>query len=70
MFFIKFLLLDLAYVTSLGDFEDASSLFETVRFLAKELEIENAIDQNIFERLVLFTRNTPPYTCHETPCSW
>ena len=42
---------DLAYVTSLGNFEDASSLFETVRDLAKELEIENAIDQIIFERL-------------------
>ena len=42
---------DLAYVTSLGNFEDASPLFETVRDLAKELEIENAIDQIIFQRL-------------------
>ena len=42
---------DLAYATSQGSFEDAASLFEAVKSLAKDLEIENAIDQIIFERL-------------------
>ena len=42
---------DLAYATSQGSFEDASSLFGVVKTLSKDLEIENAIDQVIFERL-------------------
>ena len=42
---------DLAYATSQGSFEDAASLFEAVKSLSKDLEIENAIDQIIFERL-------------------
>ena len=42
---------DLAYATSQGSFEDAASLFEAIKSLAKDLEIENAIDQIIFERL-------------------
>tara|TARA_B110001452_G_scaffold250861_1_gene239418 strand:- start:4717 stop:5619 length:903 start_codon:yes stop_codon:yes gene_type:complete len=42
---------DLAYATSQGSFEDAALLFESVKSLAKDLEIENAIDQIIFERL-------------------
>ena len=42
---------DLAYVTSQGSFEDAASLFEAVKSLSKDLEIENAIDKIIFERL-------------------
>jgi len=42
---------DLAYATSKGSFEDAASLFEAVKSLSKDLEIENAIDQIIFERL-------------------
>ena len=42
---------DLAYVTSQGIFEDAASLFEAVKSLSKDLEIENAIDKIIFERL-------------------
>jgi len=42
---------DLAYATSQGSFEDAASLFEAVKSLSKDLEIENAIDQVIFERL-------------------
>lgn len=42
---------DLAYATSQGSFEDAALLFEVVKSLAKDLEIENAIDQIIFERL-------------------
>ncbi len=42
---------DLAYATSQGSFEDASSLFGVVKTLSKDLEIENAIDKVIFERL-------------------
>ena len=42
---------DLAYATSKGSFEDAASLFEAVKSLSKDLEIENSIDQIIFERL-------------------
>ena len=42
---------DLAYATSQGCFEDVASLFEAVKSLSKDLEIENAIDQIIFERL-------------------
>jgi hypothetical protein len=42
---------DLAYATSKGSFEDAASLFEAIKSLSKDLEIENAIDQIIFERL-------------------
>jgi hypothetical protein len=42
---------DLAYATSQGSFEDAALLFESVKSLAKDLEIESAIDQIIFERL-------------------
>ncbi|CAI8156619.1 hypothetical protein N9L60_00810 [Flavobacteriales bacterium] len=42
---------DLAYATSQGSFEDAASLFEAIQSLSKDLEIENAIDQIIFERL-------------------
>ena len=42
---------DLAYATSQGSFEDASSLFGVVKTLSKDLEIENAIDQVIFQRL-------------------
>ena len=42
---------DLAYATSQGSFEDAASLFQAVKSLSKDLEIENAIDQIIFERL-------------------
>ena len=42
---------DLAYATSQGSFEDAASLFEAIKSLSKDLEIENAIDQIIFERL-------------------
>jgi len=42
---------DLAYVTSQGSLEDAASLFEAVKNLSKDLEIENAIDKIIFERL-------------------
>ena len=42
---------DLAYVTSQGSLEHAASLFEAVKNLSKDLEIENAIDQIIFERL-------------------
>ena len=42
---------DLAYATSQGSFEDAASLFDAIKSLSKDLEIENAIDQIIFERL-------------------
>ena len=42
---------DLAYATSQGSFEDAASLFDVIKSLSKDLEIENAIDQIIFERL-------------------
>jgi len=42
---------DLAYVTSQGSLEHAASLFEAVKNLSKDLEIENAIDKIIFERL-------------------
>jgi hypothetical protein len=42
---------DLAYATSQGSFEDAALLFEAIKSLAKDLEIENAIDQIIFDRL-------------------
>ena len=36
---------DLAYVSSLGYIEDASKIFETIRSLSKDLEIENALDE-------------------------
>ena len=42
---------DLAYVTSLGQMDDASKFFETVRSLSKDLEIENAVDEIIMKRL-------------------
>ena len=42
---------DLAYVTSQGSLEHAASLFDAVKNLSKDLEIENAIDKIIFERL-------------------
>ena len=42
---------DLAYVTSQGSFEDAASLFEAIKTLANDLEIKNAIDQILFDRL-------------------
>ena len=42
---------DLAYVTSLGQMDDASKFFETVRSLSKDLEIENAVDEVIMKRL-------------------
>jgi len=42
---------DLAYVTSLGQMDDASKIFETVRSLSKDLEIENAVDEVIMKRL-------------------
>ena len=42
---------DLAYVTSLGQMDDASKFFETVRNLSKDLEIENAVDEVIMKRL-------------------
>ena len=42
---------DLAYATSQGSFEDAASLFDAIKSLSKDLEIENAIDQIIFKRL-------------------
>ena len=35
---------DLAYVSSLGQIGDASPIFETLRSLSKELEIENAMN--------------------------
>ena len=42
---------DLAYVTSQGSFEDAASLFGAIKTLANDLEIKNAIDQILFDRL-------------------
>tara|TARA_B100001093_G_C26836879_1_gene1018746 strand:- start:1351 stop:2262 length:912 start_codon:yes stop_codon:yes gene_type:complete len=42
---------DLAYVSSLGQIEDASKIFETIRTLSKELEIENALDEVIYKRI-------------------
>ena len=48
---------DLAYATSQGSFEDAASLFDVIKSLSKDLEIENAIDQIIFERLKLNLEN-------------
>jgi hypothetical protein len=42
---------DLAYVSSLGHIEDASKIFETIRTLSKELEIENALDEVIYKRI-------------------
>ena len=48
---------DLAYATSQGSFEDAASLFDAIKSLSKDLEIENAIDQIIFERLKLNLEN-------------
>ena len=38
---------DLAYVSSLGQIGDASPIFETIRSLSKELEIENAMNDVI-----------------------
>ena len=51
---------DLAYATSQGSFEDAALLFESVKSLAKDLEIESAIDQIIFERLRKSLENANP----------
>ena len=42
---------DLAYVSSLGYIEDASKIFETIRSLSKDLEIENALDEVIYKRI-------------------
>ena len=42
---------DLAYVSSLGYIEDASKIFETIRTLSKDLEIENALDEVIYKRI-------------------
>ena len=42
---------DLAYITSLGQMDDASKFFETIRNLSKDLEIENAVDEVILKRL-------------------
>jgi len=42
---------DLAYVSSLGHIEDASKIFETIRTLSKDLEIENALDEVIYKRI-------------------
>ena len=42
---------DLAYVSSLGHIEDASKIFETIRNLSKDLEIENALDEVIYKRI-------------------
>jgi hypothetical protein len=42
---------DLAYVSSLGHIEDASQIFETIRSLSKDLEIENALDEMIYKRI-------------------
>jgi hypothetical protein len=42
---------DLAYVSSLGHIEDASQIFETIRSLSKDLEIENALDEVIYKRI-------------------
>lgn len=42
---------DLAYVSSLGQIGDASSIFETLRTLSNELEIENAMNDVIYARI-------------------
>ena len=42
---------DLAYVTSLGQMDDASKFFETIRTMSKDLEIENAVDEVVLKRL-------------------
>lgn len=42
---------DLAYVSSLGQIGDASPIFETIRSLSKELEIENAMNDVIYSRI-------------------
>jgi len=42
---------DLAYISSLGHIEDISPVFETLRNLSKELEIENALDEAIYQRI-------------------
>ena len=42
---------DLAYVSSLGQIGDASPIFETLRSLSKELEIENAMNDVIYSRI-------------------
>ena len=42
---------DLAYVSSLGQIGDASPIFETIRSLSKELEIENAMNDVIYTRI-------------------
>ena len=61
---------DLAYVTSLGQMDDASKFFETVRSLSKDLEIENAVDEVIMKRLQSNLENSNPdslfYLSNET----
>ena len=61
---------DLAYVTSLGQMDDASKFFETVRSLSKDLEIENAVDEVIMQRLQSNLENSNPdslfYLSNET----
>lgn len=61
---------DLAYVTSLGQMDDAASFFETVRGLSKDLEIENAVDEVILKRLQTNLENSNPdslfYLSNET----
>ena len=61
---------DLAYVTSLGQMDDASKFFETVRNLSKDLEIENAVDEVIMQRLQSNLENSNPdslfYLSNET----
>ena len=42
---------DLAYITSLGQMDDASKFFETIRTMSKDLEIENAVDEVVLKRL-------------------
>lgn len=42
---------DLAYVSSLGQIGDASPIFETIRSLSKDLEIENAMNDVIYSRI-------------------
>ena len=42
---------DLAYVSSMGHIEDASQIFEIIRKLSQDLEIENALDEVIYQRI-------------------
>jgi hypothetical protein len=42
---------DLAYASSMGNIEDATQIFETIRVLSQQLQIENALDEVILQRI-------------------